>query len=439
MRAHFQKLAEHVATLLSAGEAFTLWLQAENTDFVRFNHGKVRQAGEVRLAALDLALLRGQRQAEQSLNLSGGDDDFALLDAIVPQLRAALDDVADDPFLLINREPASSERVQASALPASAVMAADIAAAAAERDLVGLLASGEMMFGFANSLGQFNWQHSASWNFDWSVYAHGDKAVKCGMAGSRWSGPEAAQAIAEAAGQLAWLQRPPRTLQPGAYRAYFAPAALGALLSMLNWGGWSEKEVRSKRSPLLRLVEGQVRLSPLVTLSEANAAGLAPLFQQQGFSRPERVDLIVEGKHRQSLVSPRSASEFGLAGNGAAAWEAAESLEMAAGSLPTRDVLRALGTGVYVSNLWYLNFSDRAACRVTGMTRFACFWVEDGEIVAPLSVMRFDDSLYQLLGERLEALTTERTFMADSASYAGRSTRSQHLPGALVGAFHFSL
>ena len=37
---------------------------------------------------------------------------------------------------------------------------------------------------------------------------------------------------------------------------------------------------------------------------------------------------------------------------------------------------------VYVNNVWYLNYSDRSACRMTGMTRFATFWVEHGVIQA---------------------------------------------------------
>ena len=44
-----------------------------------------------------------------------------------------------------------------------------------------------------------------------------------------------------------------------------------------------------------------------------------------------------------------------------------------------RQVLRTLDTGLYIGNLWYLNFSDRSACRLTGMTRFASFWVEGGQ------------------------------------------------------------
>ena len=31
-------------------------------------------------------------------------------------------------------------------------------------------------------------------------------------------------------------------------------------------------------------------------------------------------------------------------------------------------------------NLHYLNWSDNIGGRITGMTRYACFWVENGEI-----------------------------------------------------------
>ena len=61
-----------------------------------------------------------------------------------------------------------------------------------------------------------------------------------------------------------------------------------------------------------------------------------------------------------------------------------------------------------MNNVWYLNYSDRSACRMTGMTRFATFWVEHGVIQAPLNVMRFDESIYRMLGEHLLGLTAER-------------------------------
>jgi predicted Zn-dependent protease len=131
-------------------------------------------------------------------------------------------------------------------------------------------------------------------------------------------------------------------------------------------------------------------------------------------------------------VSPRSAREYGVPTNGANSDEMPESLDLAAGALAQQDALRALDTGLYIGNLWYLNFSDRATCRLTGMTRFASFWVEGGRIVAPLNVMRFDDTAYRLLGENLEALTRERDLVPDDDTYGERSTLSMRTPGALV-------
>jgi predicted Zn-dependent protease len=98
-----------------------------------------------------------------------------------------------------------------------------------------------------------------------------------------------------------------------------------------------------------------------------------------------------------------------------------------------------LDTGLYVNNLWYCNFSDRDDCRITGMTRFACFWVEHGRVQAPVNVMRFDDSMYRVLGDRLLGLTREREFLFDTSTYQQRSTRSARLPGALVEALTLTL
>jgi predicted Zn-dependent protease len=102
-------------------------------------------------------------------------------------------------------------------------------------------------------------------------------------------------------------------------------------------------------------------------------------------------------------------------------------------------VLKNLDTGIMIGNLWYLNYSDRTNCRMTGMTRFATFWVEGGEIKAPVNVMRFDDSAYRVLGENLVDLTFERDWILDAASYGERSTGSARLPGALVNNFSLTL
>jgi predicted Zn-dependent protease len=207
---------------------------------------------------------------------------------------------------------------------------------------------------------------------------------------------------------------------------------------MLNWGGVSEQAQRTKASSLQKLVDGEAELSPRFTLLENTRAGLAPSFDDVGFAKPDSVSLIENGKHRGALISPRTAQEFSLRAN-ADGDEALHSAEMAAGTLASDDALQALGTGVYVGNLWYLNYSDRPNARITGMTRFATFWVEQGEIVAPLNVMRFDDSLYHLLGKNLLELTAERELLLSTSTYGGRSVETNLLPGALLSELPFTL
>ena len=184
--------------------------------------------------------------------------------------------------------------------------------------------------------------------------------------------------------------------------------------------------------------EGE-ELSPRISLFEKTAEGAGPRFQADGFVKPAQVALITEGKLKDALVSSRSAKEYGLETNAANGSESPQALDVAAGTLEQSDVLKALDTGLYISNLWYLNFSDRPAGRMTGMTRFATFWVEGGRIVAPVGPMRFDDSIYRMLGENLIDLTASRELLLDPSTYGERSTSSARLPGALLRSLSFTL
>ena len=172
---------------------------------------------------------------------------------------------------------------------------------------------------------------------------------------------------------------------------------------------------------------------------ENSRDGLAAGFQEEGFLRPDAVALIERGAYADCLASPRSAAEYGVATNGASASEMPQSLDVAAGDIPSDRVLATLDDGIYVGNVWYLNYSDRAACRTTGMTRFATFWVENGALTAPLEVMRFDETLYRMLGSNLIGLTAEREWIVDPSTYSQRSTATTRLPGALIADFTLTL
>ena len=440
MQDEFYAIADVIAPLLRGDEVYTCSFSGETSDFVRFTGGAVRQAGSVLQRVLTLDLIEGRRHAAGRLTLSGeAAADRARLAALVAELRAMRAQLGDDPHLLYAVDAPSTARRQRAVLPPRADAVAEVQAIATGRDLVGIYAAGAMHAGFASSFGQRNWCSSENFNLDWSFFHDADKAVKSSYAGTTWDSGELTRKAELAGEQLAGLARAPKQLAPGRYRVYLAPAAMWELIGILGWGGFGLRAHRTKTTPLLRMIEEGVRLHPSVRLLENTADGVAPDFQDAGFLRPERVVLVDGGACRDCLVSPRSAVEYGVPTNGASGGEAPASIDMAPGTLPLARVLAELGTGIYVSNLWYMNFSDRAACRTTGMTRFATFWVEHGAIAAPLDVMRFDETLYRMLGDNLVALTAEREFILDPGSYFQRSTDSARLPGALIDDFTLTL
>jgi len=440
MQDYFYTLADAITALLQGDEVYTCTFRGEDSDFVRFNCSAVRQAGTVAQRFLNLDLIRGQRHAAADVALSGDlDEDRARLTKAVVELREQLPYLPEDPHLLYATDVQSSVHQGENRLPDSASAVAAVLEAGRGRDLVGFYAAGCIYAGFANAFGQRNWFASYSFNCDWSFYYQADKAVKTAYAGFVWEPEEFARKVDTAAAQLEQLRQAPITIPPGRYRVYLAPAALDDILHTLAWGGFSLKDHRTKQTTLLKMVEEGVHLHAAVTLRENTRDGVAPNFQGSGFIKPDRVTLIEAGVFRDCLVSPRSAKEYGVPTNGASSGETPQSLEMAAGDIPHQEVLQRLDTGVYINNVWYLNYSDRSACRMTGMTRFATFWVEHGVIQAPLNVMRFDESIYRMLGERLLGLTTERELVLNTSTYHQRSTGSSRVPGALIEDFNFTL
>ncbi|QXG41591.1 TldD/PmbA family protein [Pseudomonas viridiflava] len=435
----FEALVALLKAAIRPTEQFTLAYDAEASDFIRFNHGQVRQAGQVQQAILSLKLIDDGRHANLEVTLSGDTNTDAqrLADAL-QQLRETLPLLSKDPYLLPNTQPWQSNNVQENPLPDSGQVVETISELAQGLDLVGFYASGPLYRGFASSWGALGWHQANSFNFDWSLFHENGQAVKANYAGHDWDNEAFTRRFEQAREQLDYLSRPPHTLAPGQYRAYLAPAALDEVIGMLSWGGFSAQAIASKRSPLQRLYNGDAQFSPLVSIEEKVSGSLSPAFSREGYPRKD-LTLVAGGKAGEQLVDSSSAAEYDLQANGADYGEWPSALAIAGGSLELDQVLQKLGTGLYISNLWYLNFSDQAAGRLTGMTRFATFWVEDGKIVAPVSTMRFDDSAYSLLGSALEDLTHERELILQSSTYSQRQTGSIQLPGALISRLTLTL
>ena len=437
---YFNELADFLTSQLQASEIFTAWQQSETSQFVRFNKSTIGQAGTVNQRFLNLALIKGQKQIQASTSLSGErlQDQQKLLH-ILDKLRSNIQDIPNDPHLLYSTECINSVHEQRNRLPEAQHAIEEITKNSLGVDMVGIYAQGTMERAFANSLGQRNWYSVANYNFDWSLHHQNDKAVKCALAGTTWEPNKLKHKFVTARRQLTAMSRSPKTIQPGKYNVYLSPSAIHEIISLLSWSSFSRRAQENKQSPLLKLQQEQATLHPGVTIVENTKEGIGPNFQPAGFIKPPQVTLIKAGKHHTALTNPRSSKEYGFPTNGANINESPESLDMHAGDLPQESVLQELGTGIYVSDLWYLNFSDPTSCRITGMTRFATFWVENGQLVAPLNVMRFDDSLFTALGSQLVKLTKDKELFLSTDTYHNRSCSSASLPGALIEELAFTL
>lgn len=438
-RAYFEALADALCAPVD-GERIGLALNAEASDFLRFNRAAVRQATHVVQAQATLSVARGARRAQAAIGLGGAiDDDLPRLRDELAQLRHDLTLIPDDPWLLLPEGSSRSEREDTGRLPAPAEVIDAVREHAAGLDFVGFYQGGPVVRAFADSLGSRHWHRVESFHFDWCLYHRADKAVKTAYAGTQWRADEFAARVRQAATRAELLKLAPRKLAPGAYRAAFSHAAMNELLGTLAWSGFSLKARRTGVSSLMQLAHGDATLHPSFDLREATGRGIAPAFTDDGFVKPAEVALVRAGQAAGTLNSPRSAREYGLDANGANDTETPLSLQLAAGTLPHDGLLATLDTGLYVSNLWYLNYSDRQACRMTGMTRFACFWVEGGELVAPLDVMRFDDSFLRMFGEGLVGLTDRAEPVPERDTYERRQLASITTPAAVVQDWRLTL
>ena len=70
MKDYFQKIAHQLFNSLENNEILLLNFDAEKTDFVRFNHAKIRQAGNVRQATITLNLLFKRKTLTSVIRLS---------------------------------------------------------------------------------------------------------------------------------------------------------------------------------------------------------------------------------------------------------------------------------------------------------------------------------------------------------------------------------
>jgi hypothetical protein len=98
----FNQLMDALMPQLTEGEAITVGLVAEESEFTRFNHAKVRQTGSIENGSMAVTLMANGRSATESITFTGEKEaDWPLLMTALQTLRDELPQLPEDPYIVL--------------------------------------------------------------------------------------------------------------------------------------------------------------------------------------------------------------------------------------------------------------------------------------------------------------------------------------------------
>lgn len=439
IKKYIQDLSAKIFSNLSADEEISLFLHSEESQFVRFNQSKIRQNTSVDHHLVFFQFQKNRRTCHFTYNLTLSEkDDLIKIEKELNEWKEQFQKIDENPQFLPMVNNGSSTSCKKVDRPSDEEVIRIINSELSGSDMAGLYSSGPIRQASLNSKGQFHYFETDYFFLDYSLY-NGPRAAKGFYSPEKWSLEDFKANIQSTIQKLNLLNRPMMNIPRGQYRTYLEPMAVHEIISTLNWGGLSFSALKQGRNALRKFFDKEVSLSPQFNLVDNLDLGYSPLFNSLGEVGASQINIIQNGQPMELLTSSSTAKEYNAISNFAETSEFCRSPEIRAGTLAKSEVLKQLNTGLYLSNLHYLNWSDMQSARITGMTRYACFWVENGEIKAPIQDLRFDDSVYNLFGSHLINLTSHQDLFVNTGTYNTRSLGAVKVPGALIENFNFTL
>jgi len=440
MENQFKKISKTLFSLINKDEVLTVSFTGEESQFIRLNNAKIRQTGLVNDADINLKMISNGTTCTGSFTLSGNESfDLRRAQSEIERMRIEANQILKDPYIAMPSELGSSHEIKHSNGLSFEDAVDAIMPGIQGVDFVGILSNGRMYRGNTNSLGQEHWFETESFSLDYSLVAKNHQMVKGTFAGTDWNQSAFELYLNQSKKKLEMMELNPLKIDTGAYKTWFEPAAVSDFINMFSWNGISEASIQQGCSGFGRMRNENIKLSSKFSISEDFSLGLVPKFNSNGEVSVDKVPIISSGELKNTLVSSRTATEYGQVSNYAEPGEHLRSPSMAPGELNRDDILKEIDKGLYLSNIHYLNWSDNPKGRITGLTRYACFWVESGEIVGPINTMRFDDSFYNYFGDKLVQVGQDTEFVPSTSTYGNRALGGTTCPGILADSFALTL
>jgi predicted Zn-dependent protease len=232
----------------------------------------------------------------------------------------------------------------------------------------------------------------------------------------------------------------PITLPLGEYEVILEPEAAAELMEWLGSIAFGAKNVEKRTSFLAGRMGEQVmdrRVTILDNGDDPNSLRLP--FDFEGTPK-QRVVLIDRGKAAGLVYDSLYGQRFGRASTGhAMAADDAEGplplhLAMAPGSSSAAELVRRCTRGLLIPRFHYVNglLNPREAL-MTGLTREGTFLIEGGKPVAPVTTLRFTQSVVEAL-RHVVGISNERRLVADPSTGLGCAL----MPTIHLKRFHFT-
>lgn len=220
--------------------------------------------------------------------------------------------------------------------------------------------------------------------------------------------PLEAETMAARALHRATLMQSPEALGPGEMTVVLEAEAAADLLGFLAPHVTGRSLEEGESCLVGRLGERVFAESVFIADDVHHPLQRGVPFDAEGVAR-RRVTLIEGGVARGAVNDRVTAARTGAEAtghglpvpSGEGAHAAHLVMEGGAATLPA--LIASTDRGVLITRAWYTNFVDFKRALITGMTRDGTFLIEDGKVTRALRDLRFNVSLFELLG-RIEAL-----------------------------------
>lgn len=228
----------------------------------------------------------------------------------------------------------------------------------------------------------------------------------------------------------------PMELPAGDYPVVLDHYASMDVALWLGLVGFNAQDVQEQQS---FFEPGKVVGSSLVSLADdgTDQLGAPASFDYEGVAK-QRVPLIEGGVCRAVVHDSKTAAVDGVHSTGHALpapnpWGPFPfNLSMAPGEQSRDELIGGLKRGLLVTRFHYTNAVDPKQVKITGMTKDGLFFVEDGEIVAPVKNLRFTQSYLDAIA-RVEAVSRER-LAVDGDDFLGTIV----VPALRIASFSFT-